>query len=49
MVVAEKKFGKILPNMAKRAAKIVFVKNSKEDRGFVAQRKKAYKEAQKKG
>ena len=48
MVVAEKKFGKILPNMAKRAAKIVFVKNSKEDREFVAQRKKAYKEAQKK-
>lgn len=43
MVVAEKKFGKILPNMAKRAAKIVFVKNSKEDREFVAQRKKAYK------
>ncbi len=48
MVVAEDKFGKILPNMAKRAAKIVFVKNSKEDREFVAKRKKAYKKAQKK-
>ena len=35
VVVAEKKFGKILPNMSKRAAKIVFVKNSKEDREFV--------------
>lgn len=48
MVVAEDKFGKILPNMAKRAAKIVFVKNDKEDRKFVAERKKAYKKAQKK-
>lgn len=48
MVVAEDKFGKILPNMVKRAAKIVFTKKTKEEKEFVAQRKKAYKEAQKK-
>ncbi len=48
MVVAEDKFSKILPNMVKRAAKIVFTKKTKEEKEFVAQRKKAYKEAQKK-
>lgn len=42
MVTSEAKFGKILPNMAKRAAKLVFAKNSKEDKEFVAARKKAY-------
>lgn len=48
MVVAEDKFGKILPNMVKRAARIALVRNSKEDRAFVAERKAAYKKAGKK-
>lgn len=49
MVVAEDKFGKILPNMVKRATKILFTKKSDEDKKFVAERKKAYEEAQKNG
>lgn len=46
MVTAEAKFGKILPNMVKRAAKIVFSKKTEEEKKFVAERKKAYQEAQ---
>lgn len=42
MVVAEKKMGKILPYMVKRATKIVFSKKSKEDKEFVKKRKEEY-------
>ena len=42
MVTSEAKFGKILPYMAKRAAKIVFSRKSKEDKEFAAARKEAY-------
>ena len=42
MVVAEDKFGKILPNMVKRGVKILFGKKSKEDKAFVKARKQAY-------
>ena len=44
MVVAEDKFKRILPYMAKRAVKVVFAKKDKEDKAFVKARKKAYKE-----
>lgn len=45
MVVAEDKFKHILPYAAKRGVKILFKKNSKEDKAFVKERKKAYKES----
>lgn len=46
MVVAEDKFKHILPYAAKRGIKILFSKNSKEDKAFVKERKKAFKEKQ---
>lgn len=47
MVVSEDKFKHILPNAAKRAVKILFSPNTKEDRQFVKARKKAAKAAEK--
>ena len=48
MVVAEDKFKHILPYAAKRGVKILFSPNSKEDKKFVKERKKAYKNGEKK-
>ena len=47
MVVAEDKFKYILPYALKRGAKILFTPKSKEEKEFVAKRKKAYKELHK--